>query len=118
MDTLYWSARAKAADAIAVLLEQKGAAAISGDALPWREMGGFALAVAPKGAHRYPVVVECPEFRIRLTDSDRLPTVYWELRSAFIHEVGVEKAYAESQAIAAEIVGAALTDSRCSRIDL
>lgn len=117
-DTLYWSARADVSEAVAALTERKHEAAASGDPLPWREVRGLALAVGPRGAHQYPVYVECPEFRIRLTESARLPSVYVELRSAFIHEVGVEAACAESRAVASEIVGQALPEPHASRIDL
>lgn len=56
------------------------------------------------GAFRYPLVVECAEFRAHLTNSSRLPTAWVQLRSAYIHEVGVERAVEESVAVVGEIV--------------
>lgn len=89
-----------------------------GEAINWRTVQGFALDVLPHGAFRYPVVVDCREFRLHLTDSSRLPTMWVQLRSAFIHEVGLERAVEESSRVASELVGADLAGPQASRLDL
>lgn len=90
----------------------------SHEAAPWRTVSGFALNLLPHGALRYPVVLDCHEFRIHLTDSRLLPTMWVQLRSASIHERGVEQALADSVGVASEIVGAQVQAPRASRIDL
>ncbi len=79
---------------------------------------GFALDVLPHGAFRFPVVMDCREFRLHFTDSSRLPTMWVQLRSAFIHEIGVERAVEESARVAGEVVEADVVDLRASRLDL
>lgn len=118
VDTLNWSARASADDLVAELLPKKLEAAAVGEKVPWREVRGFALSVGPSGAQRYPAYVECPEFRLKVTASEKIPTFYAELRSPFIHEVGVEAAHAESRAVARELAGVDLSESHMARMDL
>ena len=55
---------------------------------------------------------------MQVTDSKRLPTVYVQLRSAFIHEVGVKEAFRASVAIAEEIVARAVVETNVARLDL
>lgn len=118
VDTVYWSFRVPAARWFDDLREIRTRAAESGERIPWRVIDGFALDVLAHGAFRYPVVVDCREFRAHLTDSSRLPTVWVQLRSAFIHEVGIEPALAESVRVVEEIVGAPIGEPRASRVDL
>lgn len=104
---------------MAELRSKHDEAAIAGEPLPWRNVRGFALSIGPHGAHGYPVYVECPEFRLRMTDSFQRPTVYAEIRSAFLHgELGARGAYAESVAVAKEIVGGPLSEPEAARVDL
>jgi len=100
------------------LRRARSEAAETGEAINWRTVEGFALDVLPHGAFRYPVVVDCREFRLHLTDSSRLPTMWAQLRSAFIHEVGPERAVEESSRVASEVVGADLAGPQVSRLDL
>jgi hypothetical protein len=87
IDSLYWSSPCGiAAPQMAALKTARDSAGLTGTAQPWQETRGFALSVGPHGIHRYPVYVESHEFRVQVTDSKRRPTVYVQLRSAFIHE--------------------------------
>src|SRR2546422_10114744 len=119
VDSLYWSSPCGiAAPRMAGLKVARDAAGLTGTAQPWQETQDFALSVGPHGIHRYPVYVESHEFRVQVTDSNRLPTVYVQLRSAFIHEVGVVEAFRTSVAIAEEIVGRAVAETNAARLDL
>jgi hypothetical protein len=118
VDTLYWSSRVAVGPWFDDLREARTRSSEGGDPAAWRVIDGFALDVLPHGAFRYPVVVDCHEFRFHFTDSARLPTMWVQLRSAFIHEVGVERAVAESLSVASEIVGAQVASAQASRIDL
>ena len=118
VDTLYWSLRAAVGAWFDDLRQARTEAAETGEAINWRTVEGFALDVLPHGAFRYPVVVDCREFRLHLTDSSRLPTMWVQLRSAFIHEVGLERAVEESSRVAGEVVGADLAGPQASRLDL
>jgi hypothetical protein len=117
-DTLYWSGKSTLGEAFDALRAQREAANAAGDSLPWATIHGFSLSVLPHGALRYPVVLDCFEFRIHLTNSGHLPTVYVELRSPFIQEVGLERAFAESVEVVAAILPAPFTQPHISRIDL
>ena len=117
-DTLYWSARGSPGEAFDALRAKRDAANVAGASLPWATVDGFSLSILPHGALRYPVVVDCFEFRIHVTNSGHLPTVYVELRSAFIQEVGLERAFAESVALVNAILPGGLTEPHISRIDL
>ncbi len=117
-DTLYWSAKGTLGDAFDALRAQREAANAAGDTIPWATIHGFSLSVLSHGAMRYPVVVDCFEFRVHLTNSGHLPTVYVELRSAFIQEVGLERAFAESVEVVSAIARAPLSEPHISRIDL
>ena len=119
IDSLYWSSPCGiAVPQMAALKLARDAAGLTGAAQPWQETKGFALSVGPHGIHRYPVYVESHEFRVQVTDSKRLPTVYVQLRSAFIHEVGVKEAFGASVAIAEEIVARAVVETNVARLDL
>lgn len=118
VDTLYWSLRASVGAWFDELRRVRTEAAATGEAVNWRTVQGFALDVLPHGAFRYPVVVDCREFRLHLTDSSRLPTMWMQLRSAFIHEVGLERAVEESSRVASDVVGASLAGPQASRLDL
>ena len=118
VDTVYWSFSVPAGAWFEALREVRTRASETGEPIPWRIIDGFALDVLAHGAFRYPVVVDCREFRVHLTDSSRLPTLWVQLRSAFIHEVGVEKALEASTRAVGEIVGAPIADPRASRVDL
>ena len=118
MDTVYWSARAPIGAWFEDLRSVRAQAGDGHETVPWRVASGFALDVLGHGAFRYPLVVECAEFRAHLTDSGRLPTAWVQLRSAYIHEVGVERAIEESAAVVGEIVGARITEAQASRVDL
>jgi hypothetical protein len=118
VDTLYWSSRVAVGPWFDDLREARTRAAEGGEAIAWRVVDGFALDVLPYGAFRYPVVVDCREFRLHVTDSSRLPTLWVQLRSAFIHEVGLERAIAESVAVARALVGVQIAEPKASRLDL
>lgn len=117
-DSLYWSGRASIEATYAKFLELRHAAEQGGGAVPWRVIDGHSLSVLPRGVGRYRVVFECFEFTVQLTDSEHIPTAYVELRSDFIHEVGLEDAFSRSLAVAGEIVGQPLGEAQVSRIDL
>lgn len=117
-DTLHWSAKGSIGDAFDALRAQREAASAAGDTIPWATIQGFSLSVLPHGAMRYPIVVDCFEFRIHLTNSGHLPTVYVELRSPFIQEVGLERAFAESVEVVSAIVQTPLSEPHISRVDL
>jgi hypothetical protein len=117
-DTLYWSARGTPGEAFDALRAKRDAANAAGDSLPWTVIDGFSLSVLPHGALRYPVVVDCFEFRVHITNSGHLPTVYVELRSAFIQEVGLERAFAESVAVVDGVLPGGFSEPHISRIDL
>src|SRR5436190_19249867 len=104
-DTFYWSARVDAADALLRAQPLKERAIAASAPQPWPLRSGFSLVVLPHGVPGYPVILECAEFRIQLTASAHRPGGYVELRSEFIHEVGLERAIEESIAAASEIVG-------------
>lgn len=53
-----------------------------------------------------------------LIKSGHLPNAYTELRSSFIHEVGLEEAISLSIHAVHEIAGTTLTEPQVSRIDL
>lgn len=118
VDTLYWSARVRLGQWFDDLRDARSRAAEGGDRIAWRAVDGFALDVLPHGAFRYPVVVDCREFRLHITDSNRLPTLWVQLRSTFIHEVGLENAIADSVRVASSLVGAQISEPKVSRLDL
>ena len=106
IDSLYWSAPCGIdTRRIDALKKARDAAAEIGSPQPWRVFKGFALSIGSHGAGRYPVFLDCHEFRIQLTDSHHLPTVYVQLRAAFIHEVGFEAAYLASLDAAEWVTG-------------
>lgn len=119
IDSLYWSSPCGIdPERMTALKLGRDAAALSGNAQPWRDIDGFALSMAPHGAGRYPVLVESHEFRIQVTGSTHLPTVYVQLHAAHIHEVGIEEAYDASVSIAEAIVGHAVERANASRVDM
>lgn len=73
IDSLYWSAPCgidtRRFDA---LKKARDAAAQTGISQPWRAVKGFALSIGSHGAGRYPVFLDCHEFRLQLTDSHHL----------------------------------------------
>lgn len=79
---------------------------------------GFALDVLPHGAFRFPVVVDCHEFRLHFTDSRHLPSMWVQLRSAFIHEVGVERTVEATVRVVTALTGARVVEPQASRVDL
>src|SRR5439155_24335102 len=88
IDSLYWSSPCGiAVPQMAALKLARDAAGLTGAAQPWQETKGFALSVGPHGIHRYPVYVESHEFRVQLTNSNRLPTLYVHLPCAYIQQV-------------------------------
>lgn len=89
-----------------------------GTPLPSESYQGHQLSLLPHGAFRYPVVVDCAEFRLHLTDSSHLPTAWVQTRSAWIHEVGVAAAVASSTRVAERVLGSRLTEPHVSRVDL
>lgn len=96
IDSLYWSAPSGIdTRRIDALKKARDAAAETGSPQPWRVFNGFALSIGSHGVGRYPAFLDCHEFRIQVTDSHHLPTVYVQLRAAFIHEVGFEARGAE-----------------------
>ncbi|MDQ2914421.1 MAG: hypothetical protein M3T56_14345 [Chloroflexota bacterium] len=117
-DTLYWSAHARSGPAYDALLLQRQAAEAGGASLPWRVIDGFSLSVLPRGVGRYRVVLDCFEFQLQFTDSKHLPTVYVELRSAFILEVGLEQAFAASVSVVRSVICDSLAEPHVARIDL
>src|SRR5438067_678140 len=71
VDTLYWSSRFLVGPWFDDLRDARTRATEGGDAVAWRTLDGFALEVLPHGAFRYPVVLDCSEFRLHITDSTR-----------------------------------------------
>ncbi len=119
IDSLYWSAPCGIDPRrFNALRRARDAAAETGSPQPWRVVNGFTLSVGSHGAGRYPVFLECHEFRIQLTDSQHIPTVYVQLRSAFIHEVGFDSAYADSLAVVGRVIGRPISNPSTSRVDL
>lgn len=119
IDSLYWSSACGIEpERMTVLKLGRDAAALSGDAQPWRDIDGFALSIAPHGARRYPVLIESYEFRVQVTGSTHLPTLYVQLRSAHIHDVGIAEAYDASVSVAEAIVGHAIDRANASRVDM
>lgn len=119
IDSLYWSAPSGIDPRRFVSLKAaRDAAALTGSAQPWKVVRGYSLSVGAHGAGRYPVFLDCHEFRIQLTDSRHLPTLYVQLRAAFIHEVGFEAAHAASLEVAEWIVGQRIGNPSTSRVDL
>jgi len=68
-DTLNWSANGTLGEAFDALRAQREAANAAGDTIPWATIQGFSLSVLPHGAMRYPVVIDCFELRVHLTNS-------------------------------------------------
>lgn len=119
IDSLYWSSPCGIdPERMTALKLGRDAAALSGDTQPWRDIDGFALSMAPHGAGRYPVLIDCHEFRIQVTGSTHLPTLYVQLHAAHVHDVGVEEAYDASVSIAEAIVGHAVDRANASRLDM
>jgi hypothetical protein len=118
IDSLYWSASANIAPKLfADLRAARDAAERSAPDL-WRDVFGFLLTVGAHGAGRYPIVLDCAEFRVQVTASRHLPSVYVQLRSAFIHEVGIEAAMHSAWAVAEQVIGQGIAEPRVSRMDL
>lgn len=118
IDSLYWSASADIAPDLIAGLRAARAAADRSAHEPPRDVFGFLLTVGAHGAGRYPIVLDAAEFRVQVTDSKHLPTVYVQLRSAFIHEVGIEEAMKASWAVAERVIDQEITEPRASRVDL
>jgi hypothetical protein len=118
IDSLYWSASVDIAPQLIADLKAARDAADRSSPEPWRDVFGFLLRVGPHGAGRYPIVLDCAEFRVQITDSKRVPSVYVQLRSAFIHEVGIEEAADTSWAVAQQVIQERIVDPRVSRLDL
>lgn len=117
VDSLYWSAKASVGPWYVAALAARDAAKIAGDAVPWREVRGYSLSALPHGRSFYPFAARAAEFEVRLTDADKVPSAYVQLRSPFIRAEGVEKAAVESVAAVAEITGG-LGVPKASRIDV
>ena len=62
--------------------------------------------------------LDAHEFRVQITDSSKLPTVYVQLRAAYLHEVGAEEAIDASLSVAEAIVGRPIDEASTSRVDL
>ena len=116
IDSLYWSAASGIAPDTYALLARARESVDTADRL--RDVDGFQLLVAPRGAGRYPVVLDADEFRVQITDSSHLPTVYVQLRSAFIHEVGITQAVDVSRVVAAALSERRIDEPRVSRVDM
>ena len=117
VDTLYWSAKAPVTGWYDDAMAARDAAKAAGEPLPWREVRGYALSALPHGRSRYPFAARAAEFELRLTDADRVPTAYVQLRSSFIRTEGVEKAAAESVGVVSDLVGS-MTVPKTSRVDV
>lgn len=119
IDSLYWSSPCGIdTRRYEALKKARDAAAQTGSAQPWRVASGFSLSIGGHGAGRYPLFLDCHEFRIQITDSRHLPTVYVQLRAAFIHEVGVEAAYQASVEVAEWVTAHPISNPSTSRVDL
>jgi hypothetical protein len=116
VDSLYWTARAPVAAWFADASSARTAAKVEGRPFPWRDVRGYALDALPHGRGVYPFAAQCAEFELRMTDAERIPTAYVQLRSKFIRSVGVERAVAESEAVVAEIAGS-VGALKATRID-
>src|SRR6266508_2195813 len=69
VDSLYWSASAVIAPELMADVKAARDAVDRSSPEPWGEVLGFLLTVGAHGAGRYPVVLNCAEFRLQLTDS-------------------------------------------------
>ena len=119
IDSLYWSAQCPIdTHRFDALKKARDKAADAGQAQPWRVEKGFALSIGAHGAGRYPVFLDCHEFRIQLTDSRYLPSVYVQLRAPFIHEVGFEAAYGATLEVAEWLTDSRIRTPKTSRVDL
>ena len=119
IDSLYWSAPCGIDPRrFSALRQAREGAAETGSAQPWHVINGFTLSIGAHGAGRYPVFLDCHEFRIQITDSHHLPTVYVQLRSAFIHTVGFDAAYVASLAVVERLTGVPISNPSTSRVDL
>lgn len=119
VDSLYWSSRPEPKAGLGDLLAHKAEAVAAGGPVRIEPHQGFALWVLPHGAFRFPVVVDCHEFRVHLGESRHLPAVWVQLRSSFIHEQGVEEALAATVMVAKGLLGVeVLPELHASRVDL
>ncbi|MDQ6857519.1 MAG: hypothetical protein M3Z65_00820 [Chloroflexota bacterium] len=119
IDSLYWSSPCGIdTRRFEALKKARDDAAETGSPQPWRVVDGFALSIGAHGAGRYAVYLDCHEFRIQVTDSHHLPTVYVQLRAAFIHEVGFAAAYRASLEVAEWLSGRPISNPSTSRVDL
>jgi hypothetical protein len=119
IDTLYWSAKSEIPPTVLTALKAaRESASRSGCAQLWATVDGYGLAIAPHGAGRYPICLDSAEFRLQLTDSVHLPAVYVQLRSGFIHEVGIDEAVSTSARVAEAVIDADVGELHASRVDL
>lgn len=85
--------------------------------VPARVVDGFTLARAAAWRLSLPRGSRLLRIPCSPTDSGHLPTAYVELRSAFINEVGLERAFADSVGVVRSLIPA-LSEPHVSRIDL
>jgi len=116
VDTLEWSARAAVEPDLERLFGAKQDAALADQSGPWASVAGLTLSVLPHGSHGFPIVLESAELRCHVTPSRARPTVWVQLRSGWLHEVGARGAV-ERSIEAAQVVVGRLSDPHVSRID-
>jgi hypothetical protein len=112
VDTLYWSAAPEAGSWYDAAIAARNGAAEERRSLPWRDVRGYSFEVLAHGMGMYPFVGHAAEFDVRFTDAQHIPSVFFQVRAAFIHSVGVEAAAAESLSVVSEIVGVQVRDPK------
>jgi len=116
IDSLYWSCAPGVSDErFSRFLAAREHAAEQPTVI---EHDGFSLVVESHGSGMYPVLLTGAEFSVQLTDSERIPTAFVQLRAEFIHEVGPERAYAASRAVVEVILERGAGPARASRLDV
>ncbi len=96
VDSLYVACRGELQDGLVPALTAIRALNSDGDPLVWqfRDNQGFFMP-RPHGWRGYPFVLQSPNYELRVGAAKPFPPVYVEMRSTYLHRLGVGEAVAE-----------------------
>ncbi len=89
-----------------------------GTPAPFRTKDGSLTVVHPTGSGHYRYWIHCSDFDVCVSRNGRLPPVYLKLASAYVHQLGPERALRAADAFVRSALTAGLTPPAASRIDL
>jgi hypothetical protein len=119
VDSLYLSFAGHVDENLVDVLEAlKLEAQTEGAPAPFRAKDGRATVVHPTGSGHYRYWIHCSDFDVCVSRNGKLPPIYVKLASAYLHQVGPERALNVAEAFVRSALSAGLGPPAASRIDL